>query len=806
MKRIPKSIFALIFLCNQFGLAQQTQQSEPPTDVVTTEVLDNAAFLQSAIASPASREVPASRVNELLSKMTLREKIGQMTQLEIGMITSGKDQQLSIDPAKLQKAVGEYSVGSILNVHDEALDPSRWHEILAAIQASAHKTRLQIPVLYGIDSIHGANYVRGATLFPQPLAMAATWNPELTLRAAQITATETRAAHIPWDFSPVLDIGRQPLWPRLYETYGEDVTLASTMGVAMVRGYEGSDISSGTNVAACLKHYVGYSGTRTGQDRAPALLPEITLRQYYLPTFRAAVAAGAHTVMVNSGSVNGIPGHANKYLLTDVLRGEMKFQGIVVSDWEDIKRLVTAHHVAANEKEATRMAIMAGIDMSMVPSDYSFSDLLYQLVQEGTVPMSRIDEAVRRILTLKFELGLFNASSAKGDSAHSVGSPESRQVSLQAARESITLLKNEHDTLPFRKNARVLVTGPTADSLLSLNNGWTYTWQGDRLSTYPKDYLTLRQAIQAKVGAANTFYAPGTEINQVTDIDQAVQAARQADCVVLALGEGAYAEGVGDIPDLTLPQPQLQLAQAMIATGKPVALVLIEGRPRVISAIADTIPAIVMAYNPSNEGGQAIADVLFGDVNPSGRLPFTYPRYPNALLTYDRTWSELDDPPQLYKPQFEFGSGLSYTTFSYSNLVVAPSASGADQGAKVTVTVTNSGKRAGKEVVELYLSTRVASVAPPAKRLVRFAKIRLAPGASRNLSFNLTREDFSLIGPDLKPTVIPGDFEFLVGNLHAGYTITQSALERSRKNALCRACPTSSGSVATIAAGNESFH
>jgi beta-glucosidase len=759
------------------GSEVRAAESAVPDDVITGDIRDNSVFLQQQMQPAGPKEeLFEARINELLAKMTLREKVGQMTQLEIGMVCDGKDQDLTVNPQRLQKAIEQYGVGSILNVKDEALPVDRWHDIIGQIQTAAKNTRLHIPVLYGIDSIHGANYVQGSTLFPQPLTMAATWNPLLALRAAQITAAETRAADIPWNFSPVLDIGRQPLWPRIYETYGEDPNLARTMGVAVVRGYEGTNVADKNSVAACLKHYVGYSGPLSGRDRTPALIPEITLREYYLPTFRAAIEAGAHTLMVNSGEVNGVPGHINKYLLTDVLRGEMKFKGMVVTDWEDIKKLVNVHHAAATEKDAVRIAIMAGIDMSMVPSDYSFSDLLYQLVREGAVPMSRIDESVKRILRLKFQLGLFDHPVSPASSPQGVGAPESRLVSLQAARESITLLKNENNLLPLRKNMRVLITGPTADSLVSLNNGWSYTWQGDRPGLYPKNCPTLKQAIEAKIGADHVTYVHGTDLDKAIDIDRAVAAARDADAIILALGEASYAETPGNIEDLSLPAAQIQLAQAIIETGKPVVLVLIEGRPRIISSIADRIPAIMMGYNASNEGGQAISDVLFGDYNPSGRLPFTYPRHPNALLTYDHKRFETDDQAfglKAFRPQFDFGSGLSYTTFKYSNLVVTPQRLTPNANVSISVKVENTGTRAGKEVAEIYMSDLVAPITPPGKRLVRFAKIGLQPGQTQTLTFILTPRDLSFINADLKPTIEPGDFKISVGGLESQFTVLQ---------------------------------
>src|SRR5271169_6960787 len=741
------------------------------------DAVDSQAFLQSHM-TPAGPPANASAaaVEKLLAQMTLKEKVGQMTQLTIETIVDGKDQDIHLNPEKLHKAIAEYGVGSILNVYDQALPLEKWHEIQRTIQSEAKKTRMQIPVPYGIDSIHGTTYIEGGTLFPQPLGMAATWNPELMLRGSQISAAETRKAAIPWSFSPVLDVGRQPLWPRLYETFGEDTYLATVMGVAAVRGYEGDDISSPTHVSSSLKHYIGYSYPTTGADRSPALIPEATLREYFLPTFAAAVKAGAHTVMVNSADVNGIPGHTNSYLLKTVLRDELGFQGVVVSDWQDIERLVTAHHIAATEKEATRISILAGVDMSMVPLDYRFSDLLLQLVQEGQVAEARINEAVRRILILKYQLGLFSDPLRGVDADTRLASPESRQASLTAAQESITLLKNENRTLPLAKTARVLVTGPDADSLIPLDNGWSYTWQGGKASAYPaKSYATTLDAIRQKIGADHVTYVPGASYDKETDIAQAASAASAAnvDAIIVCLGEWAYAETPGNIADLALPEAQIHLAQKMIESGKPVILVLTEGRPRIIRPIADSTRAIVMAYNPGNEGGQAIADILFGDVNPSGKLPITYPRYANMLFTYDHKMLEgdYDENAALFAPQFEFGYGLSYTNFAYSDLQVIPPAGSSDQKIQVAVTVKNTGDRAGKEVVQLYLNEQAASITPPLKRLKRFAKILLQPGESRRYTFELTKEDLSFINAENKSVVEPGIFDVSVGGLRQSFTL-----------------------------------
>ena len=789
MRRIALALAITLFM-QTFCLQLQQTFAAPIGDdrgTVNTDIDDSDLFFQTALRVKPARD-NTRRIEALLARMKLEEKVGQMTQLQIGMISAGRDQEIQIDPAKLEKAIVQYGIGSILNVQDQALPIDRWHEIIRQIQEASQRTRLKIPVIYGIDSIHGANYVQGATLFPQEIGMAATWNPALMQRAAEISGAETRAAGIPWSFSPVLDIGRQPLWPRFWETFGEDPYLAKVLGVAFVRGMEGDDVSSPNHVATSLKHYMGYSLPLNGRDRTSAWIPENYLREYVLPPFEAAVKARARTVMVNSAEINGIPGHVNHHILTDILRGELGFDGFVVSDWEDIKKLVTQWKVAADEKEATRMAVMAGIDMSMVPSDYSFADLLVALVKEGRVPMSRINEAVRRILRVKFELGLFENPMANPASKANFGTNASRDVSLQAARESMTLLKNTDNLLPLAKNRKVLVTGPTANSLISLNNGWTYVWQGSEESLYPKDRPTILQAIEGKLGK-NVTYVPGTriiraaglpsnitptDIDEEVDIPAAVRAARDADVVVLCLGEGSYTETPGNITDLNLSDVQLRLAESIQATGKPVVLVLVEGRPRLINRIADKAQAILMAYNPGNEGGTAVADVLFGDYNPSGKLPFTYPRTPNGLVTYDHKLFETEATNfgnMAFNPQFEFGHGLSYTTFTYSNLRLGQKMMPANGTMSVSVAVTNSGQRAGKETVILYVRDVVASVAPAGKRVKRFAKIYLEPGQTRTLTFTLRRDDLSFIGTENKPTVEPGDFDVMVGPLKDSFTL-----------------------------------
>lgn len=781
--KIQSLIVSFALVISHFCLPLQQSLAQTNSDFT-----DSHAVFQKAVQRPKLKDYSA-QIEALLKKMTIEEKVGQMTQLELGQITSGADSNLNIDVAKLEKVIVQYKVGSILNVNGHALPVEKWWEIVGAVQSASAKTRLKIPNIYGIDSIHGANYVKGATLFPQQIGMGATWNPILMQKAMEITAMETRAAAIPWSFSPVLDAGRQPMWPRFWETFGEDPYLIKVMGTSFVRGLEGNDVSNDKHVAASLKHYVGYGFPFSGRDRTDALIPENVLREYHLPQFKAAVDAGARTVMVNSASINGTPGHINKYLLTDVLKNEFKFDGFIVSDWEDIIKLVTTWKVAKDEKEATMMAINAGIDMSMVPYKLSFADILLELVKEKKVPMTRIDDAVRRILRVKFELGLFENPMPNPAVKNNFGKPEYVQASLEAARESLVLLKNDKNILPLAKDKKVLVTGPTADSLVSLNNGWTWVWQGSEKSLYPKGKLTIQQAIKAKLGG-NVQFVQGTELtlppgttsvnttptmfDREVDVDKAVDAAKNSDVVVLCLGEGSYTETPGNLTDLTLSETQLKFAEKIIATGKPVVLVMVEGRPRIINRIADKVSGILLALNPSDEGGRAISDVIFGDYNPNGKLNFTYPRHPHNYLTYDHRIFEVEETSfgnVATNPQFNLGHGLSYTTFEYSDLKLSSKSIPMMGEVTVSFKVTNTGKRAGKETAILYLRDEVATLSPPGKRVKRFAKITLNAGESKTLTFKLNKDDFSFINANNKPSVEAGDFTVLVGNLKETFSV-----------------------------------
>ncbi|HXB44777.1 MAG TPA: glycoside hydrolase family 3 N-terminal domain-containing protein, partial [Puia sp.] len=610
----------------------------------------------------------------LLKKMTLDEKIGQMTQVALGVVATQQDGIL--DPAALQKAIQQYKVGSILNVTGHALSTDQWHIVISQIQDEAKKTRLHIPVIYGLDGIHGQTYTLDATLFPQNIAMAATRNPTLAIGAAKVTAKELRASGVRWNFAPVLDCGRQPLWSRFPETYGEDVYIGKTLGAAVVKAYEEDGLRNPTAVASCMKHYIGYSASRTGKDRTPIYMPEIEMREYYLPQFREAVKAGASTIMINSSDMNGTPVHASKYLLTDVLRKELGFEGLIVSDWEDIIRLHTRHNVASTPRAAVAMAVNAGVDMSMVPMDFSFFDLLKQAVQKNEVPMSRIDDAVKRILVLKLRCGLFENPYPEPAAMGNFGKPEYQTLALDAAHEVMTLLKNENNILPLAKSAKILVAGPAAQSNSALNGCWSYTWQGKDEQWYPKDSKTILQSITDKIGAANVFTttAKGFENAANFDADKLKAAAAEADVIVLCLGENAYAESPGNIRDLVLPAEQLNLAIAAASTGKPVILVLSEGRPRFITSIEPQMKGILMAYWSGKKSAEAIADVLFGDYNPDGKLPFSYPKTMGEIVLYDRKPTEdvrevfNDNVSGGYDPLFPFGWGLSYTTFEYGDI------------------------------------------------------------------------------------------------------------------------------------------
>lgn len=733
-------------------------------------------------------------VQSLLAKMTLEEKVGQMAQVTLDVITKGKDRFSSFEPVELDPKVmddvfNKYKIGSILNTaNNRARTPEQWYTIISGIQ-KVGKGRLNIPVIYGIDAIHGTTYTAGATFFPQQIGQAASRNLDLIKKGATITAYETRASGIPWNFSPVLDLGPDPRFPRIWETYGEDPFLTSEIGKVVVKGYEGerNDISSPFHVASCLKHFLGYQVSVSGKDRTPAYISDQALRDYHLPPFKAAIDAGSHSIMINSGLINGIPVHASYEILTNLLRKELGFKGLVVTDWGDIENLHTRDRIAASNKEAVMMAINAGIDMSMIAYQYEpFCDDLIALVKEGKVKMSRINEAVTRILTLKYQLGLFDTPVTNYKDYTKFGSKEFENAAYQTAVESITLLKNTDNILPLKKTAKLLVTGPNANSMRTLNGGWSYSWQGEKVEDFASKYNTIVEAIQNKVGAKNINFIPGVSYKMegkyfeefADKMDEAIAAAKDVDAIVLCLGENTYTETPGNLSDLYLSDLQTEYAKKLAATGKPIILVLNEGRPRIISKFEPLIQGIVMTYLPGNFGGDALASILFGDENPSGKLPFNYPKFPNSLVNYNHKPSESRSVVEGvynydadYNPQYEFGFGLSYTTFAYSNLKLSANSISANDELTVSVDVKNMGNREGKEVVDLYLSDLYASITPDVKRLKGFEKISLKPGEIRTVTFKLNKANFSFVNAQSKAVVEPGDFEVAIANLKAKFNI-----------------------------------
>jgi len=722
------------------------------------------------LSAQAKKGQPVSaldkKVDALIAKMTLEEKVGQMTEVTSDVVSSTKDGAHQIDAAKIKEAILKYHVGSILNVSGQAYTREHWYEVVSAIQAEAAKDRLKIPVIYGIDAIHGVTYTAGSTLFPHEIAMAATFNREIAHKAGEITAYETRASYIPWNYSPVLDLGKSPLWPRIYETFGEDPYLIKTMGASIIRGYQGNGVGDKYHVAACMKHYLGYGFPMSGKDRTPSWIPDRYMREYFLPPFTEAVKAGAKTLMINSGEINGVPIHGSKYMLTDVLRGELHFDGIAVSDWRDIEYLHDRHHIAATQKDAVMIAVNAGVDMSMVPYEYSFYNYLIELVHEGKVSMARINEAVHRILKVKYELGLFDRPVGNPDDYPKFGSNEFRQVSLNAATEAITLLKNNNNILPLKKDIKVLVTGPTANTMRALDGGWSYNWQGDQADKFAANKNTILEAIQQKIGKDNVSYEQGASFDSLNNVTEAVKAAKNADVIVLCLGELSYTENVGNIDDLNLPPAQTELATYLAKTGKRIILVLAEGRPRIVTQAESLSAATVMTYLSGNEGGDALANILFGDANPSGRLPVTYPRYPNALNNYYRKNLENGNPDDKhgYNPLYEFGFGLSYTTFGYSNLRLSQPNLKDNETLTVTVDVKNTGTIEGKESVLLYTSQQYASIAPDTKRLRAYDKINLKPGETKTVTFKLTAKDLAFVNDISKTVTEPGEFKIQIGD------------------------------------------
>ena len=731
------------------------------------------SFLGSISSFAQTKKVDVNIV-ALIKKMSIEEKAGQMTQIDLGVIAEGGicalNNPQTIDLKKIQEAISKYHIGSILNVGcgSGTISLENWHKILNTIYLeNARLSKNNIPILYGIDAIHGANYTIGATLFPQQIAQAATWNPALVKKGYEITAYEVRATGIPWNFSPVLDLGRQPLWSRFFETFGEDVYLAKTMTKVAIEGYQGNDVSNPYKVASCMKHFLGYSMPLSGKDRTPAWISDRELREYFLPTFQTAISSGAKTVMINSGDINGTPVHANYDILTKLLRNELGFKGVAVTDWEDIYKLVNVHRIAKTKKEAVKMAIMAGIDMSMTPNDFEFTTLLVELVKEGSIPESRLDLSVKRILQLKKDLALFSQTEFEQSKYPLFGSEEHAKASYDVAKESMTLLKNKNNILPLKSNDKIFVCGPAANSLNLLNGAWTHTWQGVDASYNTKNKFTILDALQNQNGL-NVSYELGVSIDSIQNIEACLREAKKADKIIICVGETPSTEIVGNINDLTLSSPQIELINQLATLEKPIILVCNFNRPRILNVIESKVDAILYSYLPGDEGGKAIKDVLVGIENPSGKLPFTYPRFVNSFVHYDHKATEdldVDFSMNAYKPQFDFGFGMSYTTFEYSNLIVSDTNFYDKQKITVSVTVKNSGKVKGKEVVQLYYNDLVASITPSVKKLTKFSKIELKPNETRKVEFEIKKSDFSFINKDLKRVTEPGEIELIINNL-----------------------------------------
>lgn len=739
---------------------------------------------QSLPAIPSDPVIEAN-IQEWLKKMTLEEKIGQMCEITVDVVTDfpGSKEGFKLSEAMLDTVIGKYKVGSILNVPLSAAQKKEvWAEAIRKIQEKSMK-EIGIPCIYGVDQIHGTTYTLDGTLFPQGVNMGASFNRELVRRGAEISAYETKAGCIPWTYAPVVDLGRDPRWPRMWENYGEDCYVNAEMGVAAVKGFQGEDPNhiGEYRVAACMKHYMGYGVPVSGKDRTPSSISRSDLREKHFAPFLAAVKAGALSVMVNSGVDNGMPFHANRELLTDWLKEDLNWDGMIVTDWADINNLCTRDHIAATKKEAVKIAINAGIDMSMVPYEVSFCDYLKELVQEGEVPMSRIDDAVARVLRLKYRLGLFEHPYWDIRKYDKFGSAEFAAEALQAAEESEVLLKNEGGILPLRKGTKILLAGPNANSMRCLNGGWSYSWQGHRADEFAGAYHTIYEALCDKFGTQNIVYEPGVtyapykndnwwEENE-PEIDKAVKAAAGVDVIVACIGENSYCETPGNMNDLTLSANQRNLVKALAGTGKPVVLILNQGRPRIINDIVPLAKAVVNVMLPGNYGGDALANLLSGDANFSAKMPFTYPKYVNMLPNYD--YKSCENMGQMggnynydavMDVQWPFGYGLSYTTYAYRNLRVDRTEFVASDELVFSVDVTNTGKVEGKESVLLYSKDVVASSTPDNIRLRNFEKISLKPGETKTVTMKLKGSDLAFVGYDGKWRLEKGDFIIKCGD------------------------------------------
>ena len=726
----------------------------------------------------------------MLKLMTLDEKVGQMTQINLTVIAKGPNKwsssfPLEIDPKKTKKAIVDYKVGSVLNtINNTAQKPKVWFKTISDIQSYAiDSTEMKIPIIYGIDAIHGTTYTDGATMFPQQITTAASWNPENAYNMALVCAYETRASSIPWNFSPVLDLGLDPRFPRQFETFGEDPLMVERFGDAMIKGYQGekNDVSNKYNVAACMKHFVGYQAVISGKDRTPAYIPDNVLSEYHIEPFKKAIESGAKTIMINSGLINGFPVHADYNLMINVLRNKLGFQGVILTDWEDIRKLHDRDKVAKNQREAIKIAINAGIDMSMVPYEYEhFIKNLKSLVEEGEVSIERIDDAVKRILKLKLELDLFNNPVTNYEEYDDFGSKKHHQLAYKSASESITLLKNNDDILPLKGNSRILVTGPNGNNMRTLNGAWTYSWQGELTDDFAGEYNTIYESIRNTYGSNNVKYIPGVSYRKDAnyydmdeiDIQKAVNEARRSDYIILCLGENTYTEKPGDLNDLNIHRLQSKLALELSKTGKPIILILNLGRPRLISDIEPLMSAVVNVYLPGNFGADALADILSGKVNPSGKLPYTYPAYPNSLLPYYYKPSEVQNNAQgaynyvgEVNNLYDFGYGLSYSDFKYSKLSVNKDTFNTDENINIGVSITNDSDIDGYETVQLYSSDQYASITPDVKRLRDFTKIHIKAGETKAVSFSLPVSELEFYNINNIPVVEEGKFKISINTL-----------------------------------------
>ena len=755
-------------------------------------MLTGAGMLLARPAIPRDPEIE-KKVEATLKKMNLDQKVGQMLELNLDVFGhtdwSTGTPKWTLDEARLDTVIQKWMPGSFLNAPGTyAGSLEQWQYWIPTIQKLSMKY-IGIPTIYGLDNNHGVTYVQGGIMFPQPINLAASFNTELAREMAGITAYESRAADCPWVYNPVTDLGRDPRWPRIWESFGEDPLVNARMSVAQVEGYQGPNPNNvgKYNVAACTKHYMAYGAPWTGKDRTPAYLSEQQIREKYFEPFRAQIMAGSLSIMVNSSSINGEPVHASYKYLTQWLKKDLDWDGMIVTDWADINNLYQRERVANDKKDAIRLAINAGIDMTMDPYNVDFCFLLKELVNEGKVSMERIDDAVRRILRLKYRLNLFKEPNTGGKDYKEFGSAENAEKALRSAEQTEILLKNVNNLLPLAKGKKILVTGPNANTMRALNGGWTYTWQGSNADALYEPYNTIYEALSNKYGKENVTLKEGVTYNEkgqyweenAPDYASAVAAAADVDVIVACIGENSYTETPGNLDDLWLSANQRQLVKELAKTGKPIILVLNEGRPRLITDIEPLAGAIVNVLLPGNYGGDALANLMAGDANFSAKMPYTYPREINALSNYDYKVSEevgtmegaynYDAKVSLLWP---FGYGLSYTTYGYSNLRVDRDRFTADDTITVSVDVTNTGKVAGMEPVLLYSSDLVASLVPDNKRLRDFTKISLNPGETKTVTFKLPGNSMAFVGNDGKWILEEGAFELKVSNLSVPVTCT----------------------------------